>query len=265
MRISILPLALLFVSNIFAAEPRQNIRPELLDKKIDEVIHERQFSWRMPRQEESRDEAGKSFPIRFIRQILRTLRKWTSTVIDWLDDLIRGERDRLEKGARTDSPSRELLQVSVYALVLLCIAAAAYLFWRSRRSKAAAAQSIAIAPVIDLTSAEVSPALLEEEGWLALAREFLEKNDLPMALRAYFLAGLAFLGRKELVRSNQAKSNREYQLELARRSRSIPEVMPVFSRNVVIFERCWYGGRAVGRESIDEFLTNLERIRSIAQ
>ena len=265
MPISLLPMALVFVSNIFAVEPRENIQPELLDKKIEEVIHESRFSWRMPRQEEARDEAGKSFPIRFLRQILRTLRKWTSADIDWLDDLLRGNRDRLEKGARTDSPSRQLLQVSIYALVLLCIAAAAYLFWRSRRSKAAAAQSAVIAPVIDLTAAEVSPALLEEEGWLALAKEFLEKNDLPMALRAYFLAGLAFLGRKELVRTNQAKSNREYQLELARRTRSIPEVMPVFSRNVVIFERCWYGERAAGRESIDEFIANLERIRSIAQ
>ena len=265
MRNSFLPLILVFVPNVFAAEPRENIRPELLDKKIEAVIHERQFSWRMPRQEEARDEAGKSFIIRFVGQILRTLKKWTSDVTDWLDELIRGDRERLEKGARTGSPSRELLQVSVYALALLCIAAAAYLFWRSRRSKATAAQSIVIAPAIDLTSAEVSPALLEEEGWLALAREFLERNDPLMALRAYYLAGLAFLGRKDLVRPHQAKSNREYQMELARRTRSIPGLMPVFSRNVVIFERCWYGGRAVERESLDEFLINLERIRSIAQ
>jgi Domain of unknown function (DUF4129) len=252
-------------SHAVAAEPREKIQPEVLDQKIEQVIHERQFSWRLPRQAENGEEAGKSFLVRFIGQILRSLKKWIDVALDWFDEWLNSGQDRLERRQGSTGPLRELLQISVYALAVLGLAAAAYLFWRSRKTKVTAAQSLPITPVIDLTSAEVSPALLEEDGWLVLAREYLEKNEPLLALRAYYLAGLAFLGRKELVRPHQAKSNREYQTELARRSRSTPELMPVFAKNILIFERCWYGGRTVERESLDEFLANLERMRSIAQ
>ena len=261
---SILSLLCILASYAVAAEPREKIQPEALDRKIEQVIHERQFSWRLPRQTENGEDAGKSFLVRFIGQILRTLEKWIDSAWDWLLELLNRKPDRSERSGSFSGPSQGLLQVSVYALGVMALAAAVYLYWRSRKTKVTAAQSLPIAQVVDLTSAEVSPALLEEDGWLALAREYLEKNEPLLALRAFYLAGIAFLGRKELVRPHKAKSNREYQMELDRRSRSTPGIMPFFTKNVLIFERCWYGGRTVERESLDEFLANLERIRSIA-
>jgi hypothetical protein len=257
-------LALLFLLSSHAAAdpPRAKLNPEVLDQKIEEVIHEPRFSWRLPRQPEKDEDAKAGFLVRFIRQLLKSFAKGFSAFWEWLRELLRDKEDRIDARG---GPPRQLLQASLYALVFIVAAAAAFLFWRSPRTKTSAAETLPLAPAIDLTSAEISPALLEEDGWLALAREFLEKNEPLMALRAYYLAGLAFLGRKELVRTSAAKSNREYRTELARRSRSTPEMAPIFDRNVVIFERCWFGGRPVERQSLDEFLANLERIRTLAQ
>ncbi len=250
-------LVFLFIcsTNAAADKPREKLKPEVLEQKIEEVIHEPRFSWRLPRQAEKKEDAEASFLARFIGQMMKAAK-------EWLRDLLRDKQDNFDQ---LNGPPRELLQTSLYALVIVVLAAAAYLFWRSRKTKVTTAESLPLTPAIDLTSAEISPALLEEDEWLALAREFLDKNEPSMALRAYFLAALAFLGRKELVRTGAAKSNREYQTELARRSRSMPEMAPVFAKNVLIFERCWYGGRSVERESLDEFLANLERMRSLAQ
>lgn len=259
-----------FVSVLFAltahaaaAQPREKIQPEALDRKIEQVIHQPRFAWRMPRQSATSKEAEKSFLFRFAGQVLKTAAQWIAQFMEWLKELMRDKDLNASQGH--DRPSRQQLQASLYALVAVILAAAAYLFWRSRKTKTATAASLPIAPALDLTAAEISPALLEEDGWLALAREFIAKNEPLMALRAYYLAALAFLATKELVRPNAAKSNREYHTELARRSRSTPELAPVFARNVLLFERCWYGGRTVQRESLDEFLANFERIRSLAQ
>ena len=197
-------LFLLFVFSSLAAadRPREKLKPEVLDQKIEEVIHEPRFSWRLPRQAENAADARESFLVRFVGQMLKTLKRWFNAFREWLKELLRDKKDYLD---RRDGTPRELLRGSFYVLVFITLVAAAYLFWRSRRTKATAAESLPLTPVIDLTSAQISPTLLEEDGWLALAREFLEKNDPLMALRAYFLAGLAFLGRKELVRTDAAK------------------------------------------------------------
>ena len=244
-----------------AGEPREKMKPEALDRKIEEVIHEPRFSWRMPRQGPDGEELAQPFLIRFAAQIMKVLKPWIAALVALIDEFLRGKDDGSDASGAT---RRAVLQASLYGLLLLVLGAAAYLLWRSRKTKVASAKSLAVTPVIDLTSAEISPALMEEDGWLALAREFLDKNEPLLALRAYYLSGLAFLGRKELLHPHAAKSNREYRTELGRRTRSAPELMPVFSRNVLIFERCWYGGRDVERASLDEFVANLERIRSIA-
>ena len=253
---------LLLSTSAKGAQPIEKLKPEVLDRKIEEVIHEPRFAWRMPRLGPNGEELQQPFLVRFFRQLMKMIGPWIDSLSSWLKEVFRSKDERVDSSG---APYRQLLQASLYGLIVLVLGGAAYLFWRSRKTKLNTAQALPVAPAIDLTSPEVSPALMEEDAWLALAREYLDKNDRLLALRAYYLAGLAFLGRKELVHPHAAKSNREYRTELERRSRATPELAPVFSSNVLIFERCWYGGRLVERASIDEFLSNLERMRSLAQ
>ena len=86
-----------------------------------------------------------------------------------------------------------------------------------------------------------------------------------MALRALYLASLAYLGERELIRIHRAKSNRDYLKELDRRARSKPELAVVFGQNLTVFESCWYGRREVGLEAIAAFIANLDRMKSCAE
>ena len=103
---------------------------------------------------------------------------------------------------------------------------------------------------------------LPEEGWLGLAREMMARGDLRLALRAFYLAGLANLASRGLIAIAVFKSNREYEAELRRRARVQPVTQTAFSQNVAAFDRAWYGLHEVTQEALQEFQSNLERIRS---
>ena len=114
----------------------------------------------------------------------------------------------------------------------------------------------------DLTDENVAANELPEDGWLKLARELMEKGDLRLALRALYLASLAHLAQREFVNIAKFKSNREYELELRRRARTLPELQNAFGQNVTIFDRIWYGMHEVNQESLQNFQSNMERIRA---
>jgi hypothetical protein len=63
-----------------------------------------------------------------------------------------------------------------------------------------------------------------------LAARSLEERNFRFALRAYYLANLAWLGRRELLTIHPGKTNREYELELRRKARSLRRSAPPVRR-----------------------------------
>jgi hypothetical protein len=53
--------------------------------------------------------------------------------------------------------------------------------------------------------------------WTRLGREFRQRGELRLALRAFYLASLSHLAAKGLVTVARFKSNRDYERELRRR------------------------------------------------
>jgi hypothetical protein len=131
---------------------------------------------------------------------------------------------------------------------------------RRRRSELVLAEPVAARP--DLTDENVAADQLPEDGWLNMAREMMEQGNLLLALRALYLASLAHLAAREMITIAIFKSNREYESELRRRARALPEVQNAFSQNVAAFDRAWYGLHEVTRDALQEFETNLGRIRA---
>ncbi|MDQ3623852.1 MAG: DUF4129 domain-containing protein, partial [Verrucomicrobiota bacterium] len=101
-----------------------------------------------------------------------------------------------------------------------------------------------------------------EDGWLQLARELVGRGEMRLALRASFLAGLAHLGKRDLISIARYKSNLEYERELRRRARARGELTAAFDQNRAVFERAWYGRHAVTPEILESFNHNLEKIRA---
>ena len=96
---------------------------------------------------------------------------------------------------------------------------------------------------------------------MSLALELLERGELRLAMRAFYLSSLAHLATRNLVSIARFKSNRDYERELRRRSHALPEVSNTFSENVSVFDRVWYGMHEINAELLQHFRNNVERIR----
>jgi Domain of unknown function (DUF4129) len=96
---------------------------------------------------------------------------------------------------------------------------------------------------------------------MRLARELLERGEFRLALRAFYLASLAHLAAKNLIRIARFKSNREYERELRRRAHSFPDLLSIFGDNLSTLERIWYGTHAADRDLVDRFAANVEKIK----
>jgi hypothetical protein len=182
------------------------------------------------------------------------------TIGDWLDRLLNG------RGSSVRSFSLFSRTGMIYAAVILVaiiIGAVLLALWRIRiRSRQAEATALAAAAAPDLADDTITAEQLPEDGWLRMAVEMIERGDLRLAVRAFYLASLAHLANRNLITLARFKSNRDYEQELARRAHVIPDLVRLFSDNVSTFDRIWYGLHDVSKELLENFRLNVERIKA---
>ena len=156
------------------------------------------------------------------------------------------------------------LQILLLFLIALLVGVLVVLIFRAyrRRRRSDVLRRRAGGGRPDLSDENVAADQLPEDGWMNLAREMMEEGNLLLALRAFYLASLAHLAAREMISIAFFKSNREYETELRRRARALPEAQDAFSQNVAAFDRAWYGLHAVTQDALQEFQSNLARIRA---
>ena len=245
------------------------VAPADLNQAIGQTIQERKYTWRMPREQTVDDSSKAGIFERFFDKAGAMLREWARALLDWLDALLK----KLFPGHHPVSSSSAassgygwimMLQIFIYVLVAGALAALAvflYRVWRGRQ-KIAVTTSEAIQPVPDIADENVRADQLPEDGWMQLARELLERGEFRLALRALYLASLAHLAARNLIRIARFKSNRDYERELRRRAHAFPHLLSVFDDNLSIFERIWYGTHAADREVVTQFTANVEKIKA---
>ncbi|MEO6034775.1 MAG: DUF4129 domain-containing protein [Verrucomicrobiota bacterium] len=241
-----------------------------LDRSIQKVLARPEFTWRLPREKVENPDAKKNWFVLFIDSVretlvdgLRTLRDWIRDLLNWLEKFLRLNNSA---GDKSGSGSGWMVTLQWMVFVLLALIASALVvlclrMWKRRANKTAlVAEAMPILP--NLEDENVSANQLPEEGWLQLARELMEKGDLRLALRALYLAGLAHLAAREFLKIAKFKSNREYEGELRRRARALPDLQDAFGQNVTAFDRVWYGRHDATGEIVRGVQANLERIRA---
>jgi len=112
---------------------------------------------------------------------------------------------------------------------------------------------------------DLPPDLLQEETWTMLAERSLSEQNYRFALRAFYLAGLAWLGRLGVLTIYSGKTNQEYQAELARRMRAVPQASGLFASNVAAFECAWYGEHQVTTEDVENFCERTRGLKNLLQ
>ena len=193
-----------------------------------------------------------------LQQGLRSVGDAIVRLLDWL-------REKLStpSSSETASPPGWALHWSVYAIIAALLALVALIVWRLRRAKTKPARTLTARGVaISLTDENLFADRLPEGEWIALADNCARAGDYRAALRALYLANVAWLGRHEFIAIHPGKTNREYELEVRRRAREYPEARELFAVNVASFERAWYGKHSVSQDDTDAFRQRLGQIQA---
>ena len=213
-----------------------------------------------------KEEKEKGALATFIDNVFETLRGWYRTVSGWFDKLLRwifGSNSRPASSGGTGWISRlHWLLVLLIAVLVSVVAVMLIRMWQRRRRKKDEIVAQPLQALPDLADDNVVADQLPEDGWIKLARELIDRGEMRLALRAFYLASLAHLAGKNLIALAKFKSNRDYERELDRRRHALPELTTRFSENVSMFDGVWYGLHEVTREMLDRFAGNVERIKT---
>ncbi len=258
-----------------ATPARRTVEPARLDASIREVLGGVEYTWRGPRElsPEEPERPGESRILRWIRKQLRSVGEFTGRNVGSFFQALGRLIQRIFSGFNPPAiPTGNSqvdwlagLQVALYVLLTVGVAGLVWLllkFWRGRRPQTTPVATVPQAGTPDLRAETVSADQLPEDGWLALAAEMAAKAEWRLALRAVYLASLAHLAHRELVRLAPSKSNYEYQAELRRRARSLPAVQSAFSETVLEFDRVWYGRHEATSSHFERVRSRLETMRT---
>jgi hypothetical protein len=251
-----------------AAEPVPPTAAEL-DQTIDHVISQPQYTWRLPREEAPVDET--SWWGQFTQELKAMFKRWSETFERWnrefrlwLERLLRRwfpDPDREPGSLAAWALALEMLSYLLAAAMVLLIGVLLVRAWRQHRHAHTVAEPVPAAEPVNLADANLLASQLPVDGWLAKAQELIAVGELRLALRALYLASLAHLADRELIRIARFKSNRDYERELRRRAAGQPPLLAAFAANVTAFEAAWYGLHEVTPTGLAEFQTNLDQIR----
>jgi hypothetical protein len=239
-----------------------------LDHAINQTIHERKYTWRMPREKIQETDADEGVLGRFFDKVSEMLRKWARAVGNWINELLKWLFGNWHPKAYNNSPGYgwviavHLLLWTLVAVVASALAIFLYRLFMNRQKSRTTVVGEAILPVPDVADENVGADQLPEEGWTKLARELLSRGEFRLAMRAFYLASLSHLATKNLISIARFKSNRDYERELRRRGHSFPELLSVFGQNISVFEGVWYGMHEVNSDSVSQFALNVERIKT---
>jgi hypothetical protein len=256
-----------------AAQQRLPVSPAELDNSIEETMKRREFAWRTPREtlqpEDQKDRgpiaAAIAWMVEMVGKGLERIGGWVKKLVEWLESLL-PKPDR--KTAVTNGDWVTPVRIVLIVLLFILIAVLAYIFmriWQRRRPGLVDTVNDLPAPTLDLTDENIKADDFSTNRWLALAREFADKGELRLAMRALYLAMLAHLSDCEMITIEVYKSNREYESELKRRAHEHPELISIFTASINLFERVWYGMHGTVRTDFDAFEVNHQRIVAFAQ
>jgi hypothetical protein len=254
--------ALLFALPLRAAN---EITQSELRQAIAEARKAHEYDWRFP------PGAPQAVQQSWLLNAAETVTHWLGRVLhaigNGIDRLVKWIFDRMSgltpSGSGAAAPAAAL-HWWIYLVLAAIIALIGYLAWRLYRTRGkrlkATPQAVTL---VRLEDESVTPDRLPEEEWLEMAEARLREGDLRHALRAFYLANLAYLGRANWIAVHPGKTNREYARDLQRRARQFAEPQALFAQNLAVFERAWYGLHAVELADVDEFRERARRMKAL--
>ena len=245
------------------------ISPGKLNQAIEKTLKQREYTWRMPRDKKVEDETpgvlerfGLWLRDKF-KFLLTHIKSLWKKINEWLKKLVPDRGNEAASGSFWQNNVTFILYAGLILLVCLLI----FIVWRhflSRKKPPARLEGQALPSIPDLTDEYVNPVELPVDRWLKMGYDLMKKQDLRLALRAFYLAVLAHLADKDMISIAKYKTNMDYVSELQRRAHEHRELLDLFSINVKIFDRSWYGMHEVTNSVLENFISDRERMVNLA-
>ncbi len=239
-----------------------------LDASVDRVMRRSEYTWRMPREFAAGEEKHGFFGtfidsiVNWMERVIQGVGVFFGGVLKWILEHIHPPgMKKTNIGGRDFSFLKWVSKVLLCVMILVLVAYLVKILLSHRKPQSKTVEAMPVSVSIDIDDENVVATMLEEDEWIELARKLAAVGELRKSMRAWFLAGLAFLERTDLLSILHSKSNLEYSRELARRARRTPAVVPLFGENTKLFERAWYGLHAVTTDDIETLERNIERMR----
>lgn len=247
------------------ARANDSVAPGDLERAVKQQMQSPEYNWRIPPPESA---ASKTPWIvtatdRAIKAVQAAM-KWAGRTIDRFLRWIFGGLGLSPMPAGGQAPA-SALHWSIRLLIVMAAGLIALVLWRALRvrRKKPVQQALPAAVAVRLDDEGLTADRLPESEWLEMAERCLAEGNLRLALRAFYLANLAWLGRRQFLTIDAGKTNREFELELRRKARHQPQVRDLFSANVHAFERAWYGLHDVAEEDAREFRRRAEEMKML--
>jgi hypothetical protein len=245
-----------------SAAPKAGASQVELNAAIDEVISRPEYAWRLPRSKESTEAQYLSFGDKIL-EVMRKAADYVVRFMRWLDrwlEKLFSRKNRAHNVSHDWQTSVLGLWYLAAAFVCSILAVALYRLWRNYRRGSAVKTADAISVAPDIADENIQPDVLPSDEWMKMAHDFLARGEFRPAIRAMFLACLAFLAGEKRITPARYKSNREYFGELCRKARDTPVVIAAFRENMGVVEESWYGTRPVTKATVDLFDGNRLKI-----
>lgn len=270
-------LAILGAEAGAAAVPPRDLPPDIgpglnapeLDRAIAEVLEQREYAWRSPREPMGFEGINEGPVMRTLMQIRDLLARMARAVLRFIRallDKIEGFFDRMFPAPASGGGGGgwlSALKNIMYVLLAVCVAALVAMAihaWRKNRGEPVTATPAEMPAAPDLEDESLRPTDMAEDEWIALARDLTARGEFRLAMRAMFLAALSWLARHNFIAVARFKTNRDYLREVARRAHSAPAVLGAFEQCIARFEGVWYGARQATPELAEEFRTWTNRM-----
>lgn len=239
-------------------------------REIAATLEQKKYQWQLSRRAfDEVEESERSWIGQRILEITEAAKRAMKAAEEWFEEMMRKLMDRggSGRGERKGADLGFLKDLGSTASVALVVVILGVIVWFGvflyRRNQGRDKPDLVDegqVGAIDLASEDIVATQLREDEWLRLAREQIAKGDERLAIRALFLATLAHLGDRGLLKIARFKSNRDYRGELALRARSLDRLREAFEENTTLFERVWYGMHRLGEGSVEFYLKNHETI-----
>lgn len=261
-----------------APAPPASVDARRLDDTIRNVLGGVEYSWRSPR-ELSPDEPEDPTENRLLRWLRKQLKSMGGFLDRNLSSFFNALGRLIQRIFSGFTPPKlptgnnavdwkTGLSILLYALLGAGMVALGWLVfkrWRNRKPKPPVAEPAILTATPNLQAEDVSADQLPEDGWLDLAAEMAAKGEWRLALRALYLASLAHLAQRELIRLAPSKTNHDYRVELRRRARAQPSVQEAFAETAGTFDRVWYGNHPADQPLFENARARLLALRAPTQ